>query len=584
MQFQETEYKLVEKILLGNGKFNKLQREFIELNETKTIVAGPGTGKTTALAAKIVLVLRHLNRIGSKDGLCIITHTNVAVNEINNALQQAGIGSIAHPHFIGTIHEFFNHFCVLPLYKYIFKINKLTFDVEHESDKEFYKAFLAQRYQWMNKPQYSNVKEWIANRIHDSKLVVNKETEGIEMVNSTSWEKFDNYSATMWQAKLSRKKQGFLTYDDTFLFSRFFLLDSRFKSMLQSRFKYVFLDEYQDTTPDGADLLEEIFGIENIIFQKIGDPYQTIVYGQPIPKIDEEQTFRLNLTNRFGVEIAEHLNIIMPQANVQTSSDKKSFTPIILLYENEQDIYTRYRTLIQEYELSHTSFKENTKEDKVLVWARHWASILKPGSVYKNKKPRKLESLNVLLKTLIVDFIAQKIVDNDGNISESKEWVTKHPKVNQLNKILLSILKSGINDEMKQALNDFVNELLEEKGLNRIDINNYLFSQLEDETQHTTFNLEESIGPVNDIFTIHSVKGETLRSVLVVDFIDKPLTNILLHKYGVNKEATYLYTDHNLLYVAMSRVTHLFVFAMHKRDWTTEVCNKLKNNWTVLEV
>ena len=45
MQFEEAEYELVEKILLGEEKFNELQREFIELFETKLIVAGPGQVK-----------------------------------------------------------------------------------------------------------------------------------------------------------------------------------------------------------------------------------------------------------------------------------------------------------------------------------------------------------------------------------------------------------------------------------------------------------------------------------------------------------------------------------------------------------
>ncbi|AST93212.1 hypothetical protein BC6307_19070 [Sutcliffiella cohnii] len=86
----------------------------------------------------------------------------------------------------------------------------------------------------------------------------------------------------MIEAKVSRKIQGFLTHDDTFLFSSIFLLENRFKEMLRNRFKYVFLDEFQDTTPAGTILLEDIFGTEINIFQKIGDPYQTITYNQPM--------------------------------------------------------------------------------------------------------------------------------------------------------------------------------------------------------------------------------------------------------------------------------------------------------------
>ena len=68
-----------------------------------------------------------------------------------------------------------------------------------------------------------------------------------------------------------------------------------------------------------------------------------------------------------------------------------------------------------------------------------------------------------------------------------------------------------------------------------------------------------------------------------MDFNEKPLTQILLHRYGVNDNDNDLNTNHNLLYVAMSRVTHLFVFSMHIDDWTDEVKEKLKTNWKIRE-
>lgn len=87
--FSSEEYDLVETILLNGNHFNSQQREFIELFESKTIIAGPGAGKTTSLAAKIILLLRYLNYSGSREGVCIITHTNVAVNEINTATSKS---------------------------------------------------------------------------------------------------------------------------------------------------------------------------------------------------------------------------------------------------------------------------------------------------------------------------------------------------------------------------------------------------------------------------------------------------------------------------------------------------------------
>ncbi|WP_394234173.1 UvrD-helicase domain-containing protein [Niallia oryzisoli] len=582
MQIKERDYELVEKILLGDGHFNSKQREFIELNESKTIVAGPGAGKTTALAAKIVLLLKNLKTINSKDGVCIITHTNVAVNEINNVLIKAGIGTIDHPHFIGTIHEFFNRYCVIPFFKYKYKHNGLIFDNEHYSDLEYYRAFLARKNAWMNKPQYNGVKDAISERIHKSALFLNRKEGTLDLYNSTNWDKFERYKAQMLEVKLSRKKQGFLTHEDTFLFSSIFLLESRFKGILRKRFKYVFLDEFQDTTPAGALLLEDLFGSDSNIFQKIGDPYQTITYNQPMPEIDEQQVFRLNITNRFGNEIAEHLNILRPNANIQTYPEKRSFSPVILLYKNEEEIYLEYQKIIRKYEDKDQSFKESAREDKVLVWARNWSSIVKKGVPYKEKKQKKLKSVNEILKSLIIDFIVIKIVADRENLSEAKLWITNHRKLVQLNAILIKIIKNGLIDPIKNELKGFINELLEEKGVASINIRNKIFNQLEAimlNPQDSDIIEENS----DDIFTIHSVKGETLRSVLVVDFNDKPLTDILLHIYGVSDNDNYLYTNHNLLYVAMSRVTHLFIFTMHIDDWTEKVREKLQTSWTIIE-
>ena len=582
MQIKDGDYELVEKILLGDGHFNSKQREFIELNESKTIVAGPGAGKTTALAAKIALLLKNLNSINSNDAVCIITHTNVAVNEINNVLSKAGVGMVNHPHFIGTIHEFFNRYCVIPFFKYKFNHNGLIIDSKHESDLEYYKTFLGRKNPWMNRSQYSGVKNAISERINNSELFFNSESYTLDLYNSTNWDKFDRYKEQMLEAKYSRKKQGFLTHDDTFLFSSIFLLESRFKEILRKRFKYIFLDEFQDTTTAGTILLESLFGTNENIFQKIGDPYQTITYNQPMPEIDEQKAFRLNITNRFGNEIAEHLNILMPNVNIQTYSEKRSFTPIILLYKNEEEIYPQYKKIIREYEDMDQFFKYSAKEDKVLVWAKSWSSIVKKGIPYKEKKLKKLKSVNEILKSLIVDFIVKKIAADRETLYEVKLWISNHHKLLHLHTILINSIKNGLTIPIKNELKGFINELLEEKGVPSINLRNNLFNQIETIILNPIDSniIDEK---TDDIFTIHSVKGETLRSVLVVDFNDKPLTNILLHRYGVIDNDNYLYTNHNLLYVAMSRVTHLFVFAMHIDDWTEEVRQKLQTRWTIKE-
>nr|WP_079991299.1 UvrD-helicase domain-containing protein [Heyndrickxia oleronia] len=583
VQVKEEDYKLVESILLDNkAEFNSLQREFIELLETKTIIAGPGAGKTTALAAKIVILLKYLNMTKSKDGLCIITHTNVAVNEINSALLKAGVGTISHPHFIGTIHEFFNRYCVIPYFKYKYHHNNLLFDNEDTSDLGYYKTFVGIKIPWINQDKFKKFKDSFPERISKSELFLNEDNE-LNLYNTTNWDKFESYRELMLNAKMSRKSKGFLTYDDTFLFSKIFLFENRFKEVLRKRFKYIFLDEFQDTHPQGMNLLEDLFITPNNVFQKIGDPYQTITFNQPMPLVREENIFRINITNRFGNEIAEHLNVIIPDSNIRSILEvKKSFTPIILLYKDKNDIYPTFKKIIQEHEEHDANFRGSNKRDKVLVLERKWASDVKAGVLYKEKRQKRLISKNEALKTIIFDFIIKRIVYDGGTLSEVKEWLKNHSQVHLLNKLLIKIIKKGGIDGTEIELKNLINVFLEERGSSKININNNLFKKLKDITFE--IQVDEHKEDEDDIFTIHSVKGETLRSVLLVDFEEKHLTNVLLHKYGTSQEENYEYTHQNLFYVAMSRVTHLFVFAMQESDCTSEIKKVLEKKWRIEEI
>ena len=582
--FSSEEYDLVETILLNGNHFNSQQREFIELFESKTIIAGPGAGKTTSLAAKIILLLRYLNYSGSREGVCIITHTNVAVNEINIALQKAGIKSISHPHFIGTIHEFFNRFCVIPYFKKEYGNNTLVFDSLKSNDLDYYKRYMEIKLPWIKKPQFERFRESIPQKIYSNPIFFNEESKEIDMYNNGEWDKFEKYKRYMIGAKISRKQQGFLKFEDTFLFSQIFLQDTNYQNILRKRFKYVFIDEFQDTTLDGLNLLNKIFNKPENIIQMLGDPYQTIMYGQSMPKIPENQLFRMNLSNRFGEEVSSPLNRVIPEANIQVQKERESFKPIILIYQDEQSIYSTYKNILDEYEMENSSFKECYKADKVLIRNRNWASRVKEGAIYSKKKNNKQFSKNIQLKNLIIDFICGKIIDEQMQPPDLRKWVTNHPKIYEMNNILLNILKFNLNDDRKKQIRDIINYLLTEKNQVTINVNNSLFQECEDILCQNADIEQHNSNDINDIFTIHSVKGETLRSALIVNFDDGPFVNILLHQYGILDEANYTYTDKNLLYVALSRVAYLFIFAVHEDELTEEGKSILESHWDIRKI
>lgn len=82
--------------------------------DTIDFEACPGSGKTTLLVAKLaVLAMRWPHR---QQGICVLSHTNAARNEISAKLSNtaAGIALTRYPHFVGTIHSFANEYLALP--------------------------------------------------------------------------------------------------------------------------------------------------------------------------------------------------------------------------------------------------------------------------------------------------------------------------------------------------------------------------------------------------------------------------------------------------------------------------------------
>ena len=95
--------------------FDEPRRQILRSNDSFDVQACPGSGKTTLLVAKLaVLADKWLH---SRRGICVLSHTNVARQEIEKKLGGTPVGRrlLAYPHFVGTIHGFVNEFLALPL-------------------------------------------------------------------------------------------------------------------------------------------------------------------------------------------------------------------------------------------------------------------------------------------------------------------------------------------------------------------------------------------------------------------------------------------------------------------------------------
>lgn len=95
-------------------RFDGNRSDIIKNLESIDIQAFPGSGKTTILIAKLAILAKKWSYTNA--GICVLSHTNVAREEIEERLGNTDIGKklLMYPHFIGTLHSFFDTFVALP--------------------------------------------------------------------------------------------------------------------------------------------------------------------------------------------------------------------------------------------------------------------------------------------------------------------------------------------------------------------------------------------------------------------------------------------------------------------------------------
>lgn len=107
----------VEEMMGGKVHFDSARVNVLKNMDSVDIQAFPGSGKTTILVAKLAILAKKWPY--SNAGICVLSHTNVAREEIEERLGNTEIGRklLSYPHFIGTVHSFFDTYVSLPWLK-----------------------------------------------------------------------------------------------------------------------------------------------------------------------------------------------------------------------------------------------------------------------------------------------------------------------------------------------------------------------------------------------------------------------------------------------------------------------------------
>src|SRR3954465_1588010 len=116
----DQEIAYAESILFNRiGVFDDERKNYIRELNTCDLQAVPGSGKTTVLLAKLLIIERRLPFHDHRSVL-VISHTNAAIDEIKEKIGKHCPKLFSPPNFVGTIQAFVDKFLATPFYVHQF--------------------------------------------------------------------------------------------------------------------------------------------------------------------------------------------------------------------------------------------------------------------------------------------------------------------------------------------------------------------------------------------------------------------------------------------------------------------------------
>jgi len=285
--------------------FDQPRREFLQARTTLDVSACPGSGKTTLIVAKLAIMARkwpHRTR-----GICVLSHTNAAREEIQHRLRGTVVGQqlLGYPHFIDTIHGFVNRFLALPW------LNSNGYPSPTIDDG----VTTAYRRGVLTNSEYWKIENFLGRKYTAFSKIQVRDRElrfGIEGKPFPAGPNAETFKLTK-RAVETAAGAGYFCYDEMFIWANALLSDCPdVAAWLRRRFPLVIVDEMQDTSALQAGVLHAVFTRTSVdtVVQRVGDPNQAIFDGpranstDPDPFPDERGCLDIPNSFRFGPSIA----------------------------------------------------------------------------------------------------------------------------------------------------------------------------------------------------------------------------------------------------------------------------------------
>ena len=330
------------------------QRSFLAATESRDVQAAPGNGKTTLLVAKLALLSRSWT--SRSEGVCVISHTNAAREEVETKLYAHPTASafLTYPHFVGTVTSFIDRFIALPC------LRGLGWPV-HRIDDDVFAAVALSRYRskqalllYSRRNDYA-LRNFVQNMVlaqdFESRPGVPAQRLKVQQLRRQP----GGHTAT-GQALEELKAE--ITNDGYYRFADMIALAYRaidaypaLVNRLRKRFPLVILDEAQDTNGSQLDLLDRLFA-DGVAFQRLGDQNQTLYEDETLAPQQywhaNEGVIALDRTRRFGPEIAAFSSRITVRAPQQIQAVIEHPSRRVLILFDDLSIHDVLRTYAEE--------------------------------------------------------------------------------------------------------------------------------------------------------------------------------------------------------------------------------------------
>lgn len=606
-----------EKLLLPDGAhFPEDARVVIRCWHSTDVAACPGSGKTTVLLAKLKLLADRMPFVNGA-GICVLSHTNVAVDEIRKRLSGYADKLLSYPNYIGTIQSFVDKFVTMPYLRNIAgrnvqAVDNLTYAQHMQNRMQNSRRYSTLDY--VTKNNFETGGQFTERLAHTQALYIREDGALCVGKQKRALAGADKPSVKQYSALISDllKHEGIIRYQDAYSYAKFAIddLPKAYTDLFSSRFRYVFIDEYQDCDDVQRQAIDAIFNSTKCVVIKIGDTDQAIynsANNEVLDWVPQDGFLPITTSCRYSQEIADVIcKLKIDNRNIVTSIGKTGVKPVLLVFDIERidKVIGKFISVLENHVLFdnkgvYKAIGAVKKEDSSgLKIGSYWSEF--DGSVKKQGEYNYWGLLDEIIKGLLegklykAERLVRKLLCRVFHYAKIKNHVSgKEFSITTIKKFLddeymdmyrqwiyeLSRLQNIERESIDYTMRQKINELLKIMKSQADDIFDCLPEHFLDrdvvvnQTEKSEKNIfiEPIRGRRIEFDTIHGVKGETHDATLYLETDRQGASDLnrILPYYGIGKPGSSNLYDYSrkLAYVGMSRPKKLLCVAMQAKTY-----------------